>query len=121
MDQHARCIALRPSQLAMRDGGAGVDGVTVLTGQCGCAQPSHYVVKQLRKMSGALLIAKMKMVEFRGGLCSSQPICDQTHLTAPENFSHALLARRLRFVILRKSSVRDWHFEGNSHLILLSW
>jgi hypothetical protein len=94
MDQHARCIALRPSQLAMRDGGAGVNGVTVLTGQCECAQASHYVVRQLRKMSGALLIAKMKVVEFRGGLCSRQPICDQCYLTATENCSHALFARR---------------------------
>ena len=95
MDQHARCIALRPSQLAMRDGSAGVDGVTILTGQFGCGQPSHYVVKQLRKMSGALLIAKVEVVEFRGGLCSHQPICDQSYLTAAEDCSHALLARRL--------------------------
>ena len=82
MDQHGRCIVLRPSQLAMRDGGEGFHGVTVFTGQLEFAQTGHYVFKQLRKMSGALLIAKLKVVEFSGVLCSCQPICDQRDLTA---------------------------------------
>ena len=58
MDQHAGRIALRPSQLAMFDGSVGFGGVTVLSGQLGCDQTCHYVVNQLPKMSGALLIAK---------------------------------------------------------------
>ena len=94
MDQHAGRIALRPSQFAMFDSSGGCGGVTVLSGQPGCDQTCHYVVNQLRKMSGALLIAEMKVVEFRCGLCSRQPICDQSYLTAAEDCSHALLARR---------------------------
>jgi len=78
MDQHGGSIVLCPSQPAMFDRGDGVFGVTVVTGQLGFGQTCHYVVKQLRKMPGALLIAKMKLVEFRGALCSCQPICDQS-------------------------------------------
>ena len=76
MYQHGGSIALRPSQRPMCDCGGRVDGVTVFTGQRGLAQTFHYVVHQSRKMSSALLIAKLKVVEFSGALCSCQPIYD---------------------------------------------
>jgi hypothetical protein len=76
MDQHGRTIALRPSQIAMVDGCGGQRGVTVFSGQVGVGQTYDYVVNQLGKMSGALLIAEMKVLECRRALCSCQPTCD---------------------------------------------
>jgi len=76
MDQHAGGIALLASEGAVFAGGVGRDGVTVPIGHMGLAQTYHYVVNQLRQMSGALLVGKMKVVKFRRALCSCQPICD---------------------------------------------
>jgi len=78
MDQHAGGIALLLSQRAMFDGSDGGDGIAVFLGQLGDAQTCDQIVYQLRKMSGALVIAKMKTVEFGGLLCSYQPIFDQS-------------------------------------------
>jgi len=76
MDQHAGRIALRPSQLAMFDGRRGCDGIAVSIGQLGSAQTRYQIVNQLRKMSSALLIAEMKVVELGRPLRSCQPIGD---------------------------------------------
>jgi len=65
MDQHAGRIALLTSELAMGEGGEGHEGVTVLAGQFGLAQTFDYLFHQLRKVSGAFLVAKTKVVEFR--------------------------------------------------------
>ena len=48
---------------------------TVFSGQVGIGQTYDYVVNQLGKMSGVLLITEMKVVELRRALCSFQPIC----------------------------------------------
>ena len=80
MDQHAGRIALLTSELAMGEGGEGHEGVTVLAGQFGLAQTFDYLFHQLRKVSGAFLVAKTKVVEFRCLFCSCQPICDQRGL-----------------------------------------
>jgi len=95
MDQHAGRIALRLSQLAMFDGSRGRDGIAVFIGQLGSAQTYYQIVNQLGKMSGTFVIAKMKMVELRGLLCSRQPIRYQRGLTARQDCGHALYARRL--------------------------
>ena len=76
MDQHGRTIALRPSQIAMLDSGGGRAGITIFSGQVGYGQTFAYVVNQLGKMSSALLIAEMKVVEFGRFLRSCQPVCD---------------------------------------------
>jgi len=76
MDQHGRTIALRPSQIAMLDSGGGRAGITIFSGQVGYGQTFDYVVNQLGKMSSALLIAEMKVVEFGRFLRSCQPVCD---------------------------------------------
>jgi len=77
MDQHGGRVALFPSKLAMFDGGGGRDGIAVFIGQLGSVQTCHKIVNQLRKMSGALAIAEMKLVECRGLLCPQQPSFDQ--------------------------------------------
>ena len=93
MDQHSGGITLLTSQLAMGNSGEGHYGITVISGQRESAQTCHYVANQLRKMSGTLFIAKMKVVEFRGAFCSHQPIGDQGGSTAGQYCGHALLAR----------------------------
>jgi len=65
VDQHAGRIALRPSQLAMFDGCGGRDGISVFSGQFAFGETYDDVINQLGKMSGTLLIAEMKVVEFR--------------------------------------------------------
>jgi hypothetical protein len=60
----------------MFDGGGGQAGVTVFSGQVEFAQTCHYVINQLREVSGTPFIAEMKVVEFRGVFRSCQPIVD---------------------------------------------
>jgi hypothetical protein len=116
MDQHAGRIALRPSQLAMFDGGGGCGGVIVLSGQVGFAQTYYQIVNQLRKMSGTFVIAKMKMVEFGGAFCSRQPIPDEGSFAACQDCGHALPARRLWSIVRQQSPVCDWYCAWSSHL-----
>jgi hypothetical protein len=89
VDEFAGRIALRPSQLAMFDGGRGGDGIAVFVGKLGPTQTCYQIVNQLRKMSSTLVIAKMKMVEYGGLLCSYQPIFDQRSLTAGQDCGYA--------------------------------
>jgi hypothetical protein len=60
----------------MLDSGGGRAGITIFSGQVGYGQTFAYVVNQLGKMSSALLIAEMKVVEFGRFLRSCQPVCD---------------------------------------------
>ena len=76
MDQHGGGIALLPTQLAMRDGGEGHDGIAVLGRHLGLAQTDHQVVNQFGKMSHAFVVAKLKVIEFRSPFRPRQPICD---------------------------------------------
>src|SRR5580704_6176322 len=78
-------IALFPSEPAMGDGGGGRYGIAVFVGQLGSAQTHYQIVNQLRKMSATLVVARTKMVEFRGLLCWCQPICDQRGLAAGQD------------------------------------
>ena len=95
MDQHGGGIALLPTQLTMRDGSQRHDGIAVLSRQVSIAQTNHQVVNQLGKMSHAFLVAKIKVVEFRGAFCPRQPICDQSGFAAFQYCSYALGTRRL--------------------------
>jgi hypothetical protein len=72
-------------------------------------------------MSGALLIAKMKVVELRRALCSFQSICDQRGLTACQNCGHALSAHSSWCIFRKAARVRDWYCERSSHISLLSY
>jgi len=76
MDKHSGRIALRSSEFAMFNGGGRRDGIAVFIGYLGFAQTRHQVLKQLRKMSGTMLIAEVKVVELRRLLRSCQPVCD---------------------------------------------
>jgi hypothetical protein len=49
----------------MFDGCGGRDGVSIFSRQFAFAETYDDVINQLGKMSGALLIAEMKVVEFR--------------------------------------------------------
>ena len=95
MDQHGGGIALLPTQLTMRDCGEGHDGIAVFSRQLSLAQANHQVVNQLGKMSRAFLVAKIKVIEFRGAFCSRQPICDERGFAAFQYCSYALGTRRL--------------------------
>jgi len=116
MDQHAGRITLRPSQLAMFDGSRGRDGIAVFIGQLGSAQTYYQIVNQLGKMSGTFVIAKMKMVELRGLLCSRQPIRYQRGLTFSQYRGYAHRSPPLQFVIHHQNIVCDWYFDWSSHL-----
>lgn len=117
MDQHGRRIALLPPQLAMFDGSWGRDGIAVSIGQLGSFQTHYQIANQLRKVSGTFLIAKMKMVELRGPLCSRQPILYQRGLAAGQDCGYALTPLRSWFVACTPSRVLDWYCEWSSHLI----
>jgi hypothetical protein len=60
----------------MIDGGGGWAGINIFSGQAGCGQTFDYVVNYLGKMSSAVLIAEMKVVEFGRFLRSCQPMCN---------------------------------------------
>jgi len=76
MCQHAGYVVVRSSQPAMLNGHKGIAGVTVFSGQRECSQACNHIVKQLWKMSGALLVPQRRAVMFRPAICLCQPICN---------------------------------------------
>src|ERR1700722_1000828 len=66
-------------------------------------------------MSSALLIAEVKVVEFRRTLCPCQPIRNERGLTPCQDFGHALPVRRSWSSARNRSGVRDWYSDWNSH------
>ena len=69
--------------------------LTISTHRCGVglAQVDNQVFNELGKMSGAVFVAKLKVVEFTALLCTRQPISRDCVKAAPQYRAHSFLLR----------------------------
>src|ERR1700730_13896317 len=93
MHQHGRSVALRLPHLAMSDGGSGTDGIAFLSGDVGRSQANNQVFDQLRKISGALLVAKRNAGKLLARFDLRQPVFDDKGCALLQYSGHAFLWR----------------------------
>src|ERR1039458_2069594 len=87
----------------MGHGGGGKDGIAVLGRSAGMAQADSQIFHQLRQVSSALLIAKVKAVQTSILLGPLQPAFDDTGRLPLQDRAHSLLVQPHRRLAIDQS------------------